>query len=200
MGNSKSAKGKRAILLGCGGLIGLIVMSLFWWSRNPIVFTVPEGIFPEVTARQLDNPEGDAIVIELEFSGEDSDYRVTDFSVSRELAARLGMSTPVGFREELMPLEEDETDTETAEFVAEWNAENLQWVCDLAIAPGEPIVVRIPATDPLAASGPLSISYEQVSTLGGHWSSSTLMVNETTPETTSLSDPSPPPAIIVSTP
>ena len=56
-------------------------------------------------------------------------------------------------------------------------------VCDLAIAPGEPIVVRIPATDPLAASGPLSISYEQVSTLGGHWSSATLVVNEKTPGT-----------------
>ena len=45
------------------------------------------------------------------------------------------------------------------------------------------IVVRIPATDPLATSGPLSISYEQISTLGGHWSSATLVVNEKTPGT-----------------
>ena len=177
MSDSKSVKGRRGILLGCGGLIGFIAVFLFWWSRNPIVFTAPEGLFPEVTARQLDNPAGDAILIELELSGEDSEYRITDFSVSRDLAARLGMSSPTGFKEEPMPLEEDETDTETVEFVAKWNAENLQWVCDLVIAPGEPIVVRIPATDPLAASGPLSISYEQVSTLGGHWSSATLVIS-----------------------
>lgn len=169
----------KKILLGCGGLVGLIVVFLVWWSRNPIVFTVPEGLLSEVTARQLDNPAGDAIVVELELSGADSVYKITDLSVNRELADSLGLSPPTGFREERLPLEEeDKTDAETVEFVTEWNAENLRWECNLEIAPDEPIVIRIPATEPLAASGPLSISYEQVSTLGGHWSSTMLVVNE----------------------
>ena len=184
MSDSTSASGKRKILLGCGGLLGLIVVFLFWWSRNPIVFTMPEGMLAEVTARQLDNPASDAIVVELDLAGADSKYRITDISVERGLAAVLGLSPPAGFREEPLPLEEeDKTDPATVNFIAEWNAENLRWVCDLEIAPGEPILVRIPATEPLAASGPLWISYEQVSTLGGHWSSTTLVVNEGTPET-----------------
>jgi hypothetical protein len=147
----------KKILLGCGGLVGLIVvLFLIWWSRNPIVFTLPEGLLSEVTARQLDNPAGDAVVVELELSGADSAYKISDLSVTRELASSLGLSPPTGFREEPLPLEEeDKTDSETVAFVAEWNAENLRWVCDLEIAPGEPTVIRIPAAEPLAASSPL---------------------------------------------
>ena len=176
--HAPGSPGKK-IRLGCGALLVVILVFLFWWSRNPIVFTAPEGLFSEVTARQVDDPTGSTIVVELELSGETSGYTITELSLGRELATKLGVSAPAGFEEELLPLEEEELDDpESVRFVNEWNEENRRWTGGLEISPATPLVVRIPATYPLAASGPLTISYEQVSLMGGHWSSTTLVVNE----------------------
>ncbi len=179
MNTSRSDSTRKRLLLGCGVILAPVAAFLFWWSRNPIVFTVPEGLMAEVVARQLEDADGDELVVELELMGEGDSYRITEVSLERQLADRLGLSPPEGFREEPLTLEEeDRSDPETVRFVTEWNAENVSWVCDLEIVAGVPIVVRIPAANAGADSGVLSISYESVSVLGGHWSSTTLMLNE----------------------
>ncbi len=175
----KTTSPKTLFLLGCGVVLALLVVLLIWLSRTAFVFLAPEGAFPEVNARQLEDPSGTAVVVELELSGEKSGYRITDLSLSRHLAQSLGLSAPEDFTEEPLPLASSERDDpEIVRFVEQFNAENIRWIGDLEILPATPIVLRIPASDPLAEAGPLDIGYERSTGLGGHASGTRLVLNE----------------------
>ena len=175
----KTTSRRKRFTLGCAALLVLVLVLVIWWSRNAIVFVAPEGAFPGLTARQLEDPSGTALVVELELSGETSGFKITDLNLRRDLAKTLGLTAPEGFEEELLPLEGSElNDPELVRFVDEWNAENIRWRGELEIVPATPIVLRIPASAPLVATGPLVINYGRSTGFGGHSSSARLVLNE----------------------
>ena len=106
------------------------------------------------------------IVIRAE-SGK-NERRVTVISLPRELAARLGVSAPSGFREETLPLTpEERRDSSAVAEAAAYDRETLRWAGEFLIPPDEAQRIVIPATAAAHIEGAISLQYETKHALGG---------------------------------
>jgi len=136
-----------------------VVVFLIWWSRNPIVFVSNQDAV-KLQARRLTDKEAEtAIDLELSLTGSGDGYFLSTIEIPRQVAEAAGIQPPAGFHEQSMPLEQPQ-DTEDAEFVKKWNAENVRFVGRLDLKPGQRCLVSIPARDPRLVTGTLNLTYE----------------------------------------
>lgn len=93
-------------------------------------------------------------------------FRIASLSAPRELAGRLGLGTPVGFREEpLVPRKGARL--AARERVAEMNRTHVHWRGDVPVDPDVPCLLRIPAARLEAGFGHLSIEFASETGGGG---------------------------------
>jgi hypothetical protein len=110
--------------------------------------------------------------IVIEINNNSKNNSVSEITLSRATAAQLGVSPPQGFQQEPLPLTKDEANNkETADFVAQFNQENLRWVGKFPLAPDAKSELVIPAKSTAQPTGRIHFQYEAKVGLGGSISS-----------------------------
>lgn len=151
------------------GVIVLLLVAYFVWrfvvAGDPLVL-VTQDSGDRVTAVVKRVIPAEALVIAI--SNNNKENRITQISMLRSVAQKLGVSEPSGFKTEELPLtEDDRKNTETVDFVKQYNIENLRWVGSLELAPNAATELVIPATAVPPISGIIDFQYEARVGFGG---------------------------------
>lgn len=150
-------------------LIILVVVAYLGWQfflRGKPLVLVREASTKRVTgslARIV--PESELVI---EVNNDAAKNTITNITVLRELASRLGLSAPQGFKEEALLLtEEEKKEKASVDFAKKFNWENLRWVGEMKLLPNEKTEIAIPAERTKGLSDYIDFQYESKSGLGG---------------------------------
>ncbi len=150
-------------------LLGLILVAYLAWRfvvRGDALVLATAKPGKEVSAQLKRVVPEKEIVIEISVGTPNT--RISEIDMSRVLAEELGVSPPPGFTVEELPLtEKEKSDKDTVEFAAKFNQETLRWVGDLAVAPGVPAEIVIPASRAAFLDGRVDLIYRRKSGFGG---------------------------------
>lgn len=151
------------------GLIVLVIVTYLAWrfviqGDALVLFTPDDGNRVSAAVKRLE--PGKELLIEI--TNNNKENRITEISMLRSLASRLGVSEPQGFKVEALPLTEgDKNNKETAEFVKEYNNNNLRWIGSFNLAPNSRTELAIPVTLMSLPSGSIDFQYEGKVGFGG---------------------------------
>ncbi len=106
------------------------------------------------------------IVVEIDSNADNN--RITEISLSRQLASQLGIGPPSGFAEEPLPLTEKELkDKDAVAFAEKFNKETLRWAGNLVLAPNARTEILFPVRFTTLPSGYIDIVYRTKFAVGG---------------------------------
>lgn len=138
-------------------LIGFIVWRFV--VRGDALFLLTANSGKQVTAKVKQVIPNTELIIEIDNNSRE--HHITEISMPRVLAMQLGVTKPIGFKEEVLPLtEEERIDKETVDFVKLYNKENIRWVGDFSLPPDAKIEITFPAADTSQLAGTIQFQYE----------------------------------------
>ncbi len=156
-------------LYGLVGIVVLVPITYFLWRfifRGDAIVLIDKSPGKKVSATLKQVIPNGAIVVGVDSNSKQN--QITEISVKREIAAKLGLSAPGGFTESPVPLtEKDKLDKETVEFVENYNTENVRWIGKLPLAPDAITEITFPATSTSNLGGNIRFRYEAKIGYGG---------------------------------
>jgi hypothetical protein len=124
----------KALLVVLAVLVGLVVLFVAGRIALVLVSSTPPRAVASTTR------VGDGVLICMLTLTSDRPMSITSLDAPRAQATALGLSAPIGFKVEPLPAGSD------AEFANRWNTENIRFIGNLQLQPGEPTDLRIPIT------------------------------------------------------
>ena len=151
------------------GIILLVVIGYFIWRfaiRGDAIVLLNAGSDKKVSAILKEVISNQALVIEID--NNDKKNIVTVISMPRELTKSTGASPPEGFAVESMPLIEfGMKDEEMAEYVKNYNLQNVRWSGNFELTTNGVTELRIPVTSTTELAGRINFQYEAKVGFGG---------------------------------
>jgi hypothetical protein len=150
-------------------VIIVLLVAYFAWRfiiiGAPIVFMTKAGEKP-ITAIVKEVRANKEIILEI--NSDSNTYKIDQITLPRELASRLKISPPVGFREELLSVSKDEeSNKEAVDFVAKFNSETLRWIGNFQIQPNSKSFIVLPVNNTTTMEGKIYFKYSVKHIIGG---------------------------------
>lgn len=150
-------------------VVVLVVFAYFVWRfvvRGDGLVLITHDTGKGVTGQVKSVIPGKELLIEITNNGKEQ--RITQVSMPRSVASKLGLGAPAAFRAEELPLtEREKKDKEMVTFVKQYNMENLRWVGDFVVPAESRIEFAIPASTVSPLAGSIDFQYEAKAGFGG---------------------------------
>jgi len=137
----------------------LIILVLFLLITVYVAWVVRHAVSDTEDVRTAVTVNANTINITAELIGANRSCKITSISFPREYGEKLGVSTPSGFEEK--PLTLDDTDnSESAESIRGLNQQSIFWSGRVPLLPKKPIKIQIPFKKRIPGHARLGFWYE----------------------------------------
>jgi hypothetical protein len=140
----------------------LIILLLFFLIPFYFAWVVRHAVSDTEDVITVVTVNGNSIDITAELIRGNRPYKIIAIRFPREYGEKLGVSTPIGFKEQ--PLTVDDTansnNSESAESIQELNQHSIFWTGRLPLLPKSPVNIQIPFEKRVPGHARLSFRYE----------------------------------------